>query len=370
MYCSRCGNKEPKHFAYKNNRAYCRLCLEFSKPIATISKSITPKKPTITMPYRLTKEQRKIAYALLKQEGPIYLRAVCGAGKTEITFPSIYRALQQGKRVGIAIPRKEVVKELSQRLSKVFNNITITSVFGGNDQQLDGDIIILTTHQTYRYPQKFGLLIIDEYDAFPFANNPTLQHFTKQSCYGKSIYLSATFQDNDVQNKTYYELNQRPHKQPLPLPRFLRCGGLLSRYRLYHYLKKHFCKRRIFIYVPTIHYGKQLSSMLRFLGFHHVFFSSKSESRQFQDIQEGKYWLVLTTTILERGITMANLHVLVTWADHPIFDYKTLIQIAGRVGRKTEFPTGDVLFFGKRKTRAIQQVLQDITKTNEKMSVL
>ena len=52
---------------------------------------------------------------------------------------------------------------------------------------------------------------------------------------------------------------------------------------------------------------------------------------------------LLTTTILERGITIPNVQVAVVGAEQQIFDKGALIQIGGRVGRSAEFPTGDFI---------------------------
>lgn len=54
---------------------------------------------------------------------------------------------------------------------------------------------------------------------------------------------------------------------------------------------------------------------------------------------------LLTTTILERGITIRNVQVAVVGAESSIFTANALIQIAGRVGRHQDFPNGDVRFF-------------------------
>lgn len=368
IYCPRCGNNKQDKFGNKAGVIYCRICLDYRQPEATILATIQPKKATITLPYALTKEQREIAFALLKQKQDTYLKAVCGAGKTEIVFPSIYKALAQGKRVGIAIPRKEVVKELYQRIQQVFQGVKVVAVYGGHDADLEGDIVVLTTHQTYRYPQKFGLLIIDEYDAFPFVNNPTLQHFTKRSCYGKSIYLSATFQEEEIKDKTYFELNKRHHQHPLPLPVIEKVSEMGSLFKIYCYLQKYQYQRHIFIYVPTIKDGKKIATYLTLFKIRHIFFSSQSEKEVYQAIQQQHYRVVITTTILERGITMANLHVLVYKANHFIFDFKTLIQIAGRVGRKSEYPTGDIIFYSKQVTPILKQVCHSLVSINENLS--
>ncbi len=54
---------------------------------------------------------------------------------------------------------------------------------------------------------------------------------------------------------------------------------------------------------------------------------------------------LLTTTILERGITIPNVQVAVVGADEKIFTCNALIQISGRVGRSVDFPSGDLVFF-------------------------
>lgn len=52
---------------------------------------------------------------------------------------------------------------------------------------------------------------------------------------------------------------------------------------------------------------------------------------------------LVTTTILERGVTLPDIDVIILGADHHNFNSRSLIQIAGRVGRKTSRPTGMVL---------------------------
>ena len=54
---------------------------------------------------------------------------------------------------------------------------------------------------------------------------------------------------------------------------------------------------------------------------------------------------LLTTTILERGITIPNVQVAVVGAEQQLFNSGALIQIGGRVGRSADFPSGDFVFF-------------------------
>lgn len=54
---------------------------------------------------------------------------------------------------------------------------------------------------------------------------------------------------------------------------------------------------------------------------------------------------LLTTTILERGVTIERLEVAVIGAEHEVFSDSALVQIAGRVGRSFANPSGTVTFF-------------------------
>ena len=59
------------------------------------------------------------------------------------------------KKVGFAIPRKDVVVELEDRIKDAFPLNNVVRVYGGHTDLLDGDIILLTTHQLFRYNKYF-----------------------------------------------------------------------------------------------------------------------------------------------------------------------------------------------------------------------
>lgn len=71
----------------------------------------------------MTAQQRQVSHALLatlaqKREHLVW--AVTGAGKTEMLFPVIHRALQAKQRVAIVSPRIDVILELAPRLQAAF----------------------------------------------------------------------------------------------------------------------------------------------------------------------------------------------------------------------------------------------------------
>ncbi len=118
-----------------------------------------------TMQYPLTEKQAEIAMkcAQLIDRSDVLINAVCGAGKTELVVLSIAKMLKEGKKVCFAIPRRQVVLELRERLAQYFPKAKVIAVCGGHTAVTDGDLIICTTHQLYRYYQSFDLLILDAY---------------------------------------------------------------------------------------------------------------------------------------------------------------------------------------------------------------
>ena len=78
-----------------------------------------------------------------------------------------------------------------------------------------------------------------------------------------------------------------------------------------------------------------------------------------------KFFCLVTTTILERGITIDNLQVVVLFANHKVFNYQTLIQIAGRVGRNTKHPKGEVIFLTNEVNEDIKISIRKIQEFNK-----
>lgn len=68
---------------------------------------------------------------------------------------------------------------------------------------------------------------------------------------------------------------------------------------------------------------------------------------------------------MERGVTFANVSVLVFGADHLIFTQATLLQIAGRADRKGDFSNSEVVFYFTQMTNAIRKTLQTTKNLNQ-----
>ena len=82
-------------------------------------------------------------------------------------------------------------------------------------------------------------------------------------------------------------------------------------------------------------------------------------------LRRGEIQGLLTTTILERGVTIPKLNVAVVGAEERIFTESALVQIAGRVGRSKDHPWGDCIFFHYGKTDAMLDAIQQIEQMNK-----
>ena len=92
---------------------------------------------------------------------------------------------------------------------------------------------------------------------------------------------------------------------------------------------------------------------------------TKNFKKVIEDFKNKKYMYLITTSVLERGVTFKNLQVIILNCEHFIFDKNTLIQISGRVGRKKDSPYGDVIFCCSYETEAMKEAIYEIRRANK-----
>ena len=73
---------------------------------------------------------------------------------------------------------------------------------------------------------------------------------------------------------------------------------------------------------------------------------------------------LITTTILERGVTFKNIDVLVIGSEEKIYTESALVQIAGRAGRSFDYPKGDVILFHHGRSKAMKLAVKQIRQMN------
>ncbi|MEK4849502.1 helicase-related protein [Paenibacillus sp. FSL H7-0756] len=312
------------------------------------------------------------------------LWAVTGAGKTEMIFPLLEAALAAGGRALIATPRRDVVLELAPRLARAFPADVPAVLYGGSEDRLRRSRITLaTTHQLLRFHQAFDLVIIDEIDAFPYHNDPMLDYAARQVCKpgGRFILLSAT-PPAELQRLArsgrlpHARVPIRFHGHPLPVPRHIRMPPLhrcLKQGRIPAGLRSALQrsidrKAQIFLFVSRIAHIEGLLQLLR-----RMFPEISIEGTSSQDpgraekvlkFRDGTISLLVTTTILERGVTVPHSDVFILDADSGLFDEAALVQMAGRAGRSKDDPAGNVIFASTEWSRSQRAAISQIRSMN------
>lgn len=393
-HCNRCGSKVSAFLP--NGKKYCRGCIGIGRLVEGdyLVRNLTEKNFTpivnggLTWKGKLTPLQQKISNKLVKNFDlgkNSLVHAVTGAGKTEMLFAVIARCLADGRRACIATPRIDVVNELHPRFQTAFNQIKIGKYHGREYQEADFDqLTICTTHQLLKFYHAFDLLVIDEVDSFPYVGGPVLHYAAKKAVKedGRRAYLTATptrdLLDEVKQGKIeLLKLNRRFHGGLLPVPKeklFLK--PFLKKKKINPNLLNEIVKviksgHPLLLFVPRIQeipiYLENLRqfSALKNVKMAGVYAGDRDRLNKVQSFREGKLQLLITTTILERGVTFKSVWVIIVAAEDQIYSTASLVQIAGRVGRAKEDPSGLVLFCYRKYTKNIRNAVLQIKEMNK-----
>src|SRR5690606_15700628 len=139
--CLRCGARDriDVGVCVRCGRDACAACTECARlgaaracegvvwaPPVLRSRRATTAEKLLQLDIELSPAQRQAAERLLGTEAKRALVwAACGAGKTEVVYPLIERALQQGRDVLFAVPRRDIVVELGRRVQAAFPGVPV-----------------------------------------------------------------------------------------------------------------------------------------------------------------------------------------------------------------------------------------------------
>ena len=395
--CNRCLNKDPKQFIMfhcagcQKLCVYCRHCINMGR-MSSCTEVIRWSGPVprsrkvhiLDWKSRFTSLQEKASQELaesMKQGRNHLVHAVCGAGKTEILFTAIYDALLTGKRVCVATPRTDVVLELTPRFQQVFPKTTIHALYGGAELSFAyAQLIVTTTHQLYRFEDAFDVMIVDEADAFPYTFDESLQKavIKAKKQHAPIAFVTATPSYKLLQQKKqwgYSFIPSRYHGHPLPVPRFDSLWGYDKQFqknkiprKLKNWTQARLEKNEPFLlFFPTIDLMEQAIPLFQELhpDIQAVHAEDPERKQKVLNLRNEQLKGLLTTTILERGITIKNVQVAVVGAESKIFTSSALIQISGRVGRNAHYPTGEIIFFHHGITVEMDAAKEEIKRLNK-----
>ncbi|MEW4355269.1 DEAD/DEAH box helicase [Streptococcus pneumoniae] len=392
LRCNRCASPVDKTVSRLPVGAYyCRACLLLGRVRSDEVLYYFPQEAysvqqVLKWQGQLTDFQNKVSEGLLaaweKKENTL-VHAVTGAGKTEMIYPLVARVIDGGGAVCLASPRIDVCLELYRRLKEDFL-CPISLLHGESDPYFRSPLVIATTHQLLKFYRAFDLLIVDEVDAFPYVDNPMLYHAVEQSVKveGQTVFLTATSTDSldrQVQKGKLKRLSlpRRFHGNPLIVPQKVWLSDFqkyLSKKKLPPKLYKMIEQQRqigfpLLIFASEIKRGQEFAAVLQtyFPTEKIGFVASTTENRLelVDQFRKKELTILVSTTILERGVTFPCVDVFVLEANHRLFTRSALVQIAGRVGRSMERPTGDLYFFQDGTNQAIEKAIYEIKQMNQ-----
>ncbi|GAD15543.1 helicase-related protein [Lentilactobacillus otakiensis] len=401
LKCVRCGSRLRRKDAYlPNKQFYCYACIQMGRldtltPLAWLPEpNRFPSNPEpLTWDGQLTELQEECANKVVEvfqNKQRHLLWAVTGAGKTEMLFKGISWAVARGLRIGIASPRVDVCIELFPRIQSAFEKVSTVLLHGKSEQPYKySQITICTTHQLLRFYHAFDVLIIDEVDVFPYSGNQML-HFGVSNAIkadGATLYLTATpdqalFRAISRKQLSVSYLPIRYHGHYLPEVTVIRIknlsnqisAGTLPKQIVKMVTNLAAAKQRFLLFVPHIKDLAAVATAIKRAGvvakFETVYSADPDRIEKVALMRSRQIDFLITTTILERGVTFPGIDVLVLKADNDIFSAAALVQIAGRVGRNRDRPTGQVLFYCENKAANIKSCDRQIKLMNRKAAKL
>lgn len=408
--CLRCGQanrvlKVACHTCRTDDCLICEGCLAMGQARRCRPLYAVPWPQGKAMPGRSREVHPQLSFQLTPAQADAYreaesfvrrqrdkqclLWAACGAGKTEVAYGAIATALSRGRNILYTCPRREVIRELYPRFVAAWPGVRIQALYGGSPgKYAEADIYLATTHQAVRFYRRFDLVILDEVDAYPLAGEPMLYYAVERACRekGQTLWLTATppaeiaARASRRQVAVIY-LPARHHGRPLPVPQIIRepqlkwpAKGYLPR-RLNDIIKLALKEyNQLLIFVPAVNLVDAVveglaknwpDSIPGSAWVRGCYASHPRKEETIASFCRGEFPVLVTTTVMERGITIPRISVLVLYADEErIFSANTLIQVAGRTGRSTDCPEGRVWFMARRISPAMAAACRQINQFN------
>lgn len=332
-------------------------------------------KANYQLPFELSKQQQYASEAIIqaiKNNNDLLLYAVTGAGKTEMMFEGIRIARQMGHNIAIVSPRVDVIIEISHRIKDAFIDERIDVLHQSSRQQYNGHFVIATIHQLLRFKQHFDTVFVDEVDAFPLSMDPQLSNAIQlaSKLNHSHIFMTATPPRQFLKQfppEKIIKLPARFHRHPLPIPKFkyFKLKSTRKQNLLLNLFRNQINQQRFtLVFFNNIEIMNKTYQQYKMAITDLICVHSEDNLRfeKIEDLRRGQHKIVFTTTILERGFTMTHLDVVVV--DAGSFQQEALVQIAGRVGRKQQSPSGLVLFLHEGVTLSMILAKRNIISMN------
>ena len=310
--------------------------------------------------YTETPDQLR-AIGLIKQEMEkskpmdMLLCGDVGYGKTEVAFRAIFKAVNDGKQVAYLCPTtilsNQQYESAKSRFSTFPVNIGLINRFVDKSKQIKvledlkmGKIdIIFGTHRLLSDDIVFkdlGLLVIDEEQRFGVTHKEKIK---KLKANVDVLTLSATPIPRTLQMSMTgirsLALIETPPKERYPIQTYvLEESNLVIKDAIYKELSRGGQTFILFNSVEKIESKVDEIKKLvpeAMVDFAHGKMSKEQLEKKMNDFINGKYNVMVCTTIIETGIDIPNVNTLII-IDADRFGLSQLYQIRGRIGRSNK----------------------------------
>ena len=278
-----------------------------------------------------------------------------GYGKTEVAFRAIFKAINDGKQVAYLCPTtilsNQQYESAKQRFASFPVNIGLINRFVSRKEQdeikeklANGKIdILFGTHRLLSDDIKYkdlGLLIVDEEQRFGVTHKEKIK---KMKTNLDVLTLSATPIPRTLQMSLTgirsLALIETPPKERYPIQTYVLAeSDIVIKDAIYKELSRN---GQIFILYNSIDriqdkvlHIKKLVPEAKIDFAHGQMTKDKLESKM-NDFVNGKFNVLVCTTIIETGIDIPNVNTLII-LDADYFGLSQLYQIRGRIGRSNK----------------------------------
>lgn len=276
-----------------------------------------------------------------------------GFGKTEVAMRCAFKAIAAGKQVAVLCPTTVLSMQHMQTFSKRFEhtgaNIALLNRFTPakevkriKEDLEDGKIdIIIGTHRLFNKSIKYkdlGFLIIDEEQRFGVEHKEKIKEM-KNSIDVLSLSatpIPRTLQMSLIGVRTISQLNTPPaHRHPVQTYVLEKKPTIVEEV-IQRELSRSGQVFYLFNRVSQI-YNEAKKIQKAFpdanVAVAHGQMSREEIEQTMMDFQDGKYDILVCTTIIETGLDIANANTIII-EDADRFGLSQLYQIRGRVGRR------------------------------------
>ena len=322
------------------------------------------------LPFELTNSQKKVLREIrqdMKKSQPMFrlLQGDVGSGKTIVSLITLLIAIENGYQAALMAPTEILAEQHYFTTKNLLDNlgVNVQLLIGAQKKRVRNDVLtaivtgecdlIIGTHALIQENVKFsklGLIVIDEQHRFGVMQRASLM---KKASSPDVLVMTATQIPRNLSLTVYGDLdfsiiNEMP-KGRKPIITSWRYADVKP--KIYKFVKDNILQgRQAYIVFPLIEESEKIDlqaatenyeqmkdgifSDINIALLHGRMKSAEKESIM-KDFKDGKIKILVSTTVIEVGIDVANATLMVV--EHAErFGLTQLHQLRGRVGRGAE----------------------------------